>query len=126
VPGHLVGVGAFRGIAIFDAENPSTPAEIAVHRYDGWFELRDGNGPFHGHALWTFKDGSTLRAAYEGRAENASDTGVDVSAEFHDFQGTGRFAGVDGEGSFKGRRLVPIEAGGGTYLRGALRLTLPD
>jgi hypothetical protein len=119
-PAHLVGVASFRGIAIFGAD------EAVPHRYEGWFDLVQGTGPFHGYALWTFGDGAVLRAAYEGRAESDGTGGVAVSATFHSFTGTGRFAGVAGSGDFAGRRLEAIDVGGSTYLKGRLNLTLPD
>jgi len=117
---HQVGVAAFRGLAIFSDQ------EVAVHRYDGWFDLTNGSGGFHGYALWTFDDGSTLRAAYSGTAESIEPDGAHVEAVFERFFGTGRFDKVSGEGRFDGRRLDALDHGGGTYLKGRLRLTLPD
>ena len=117
---HQVGIGAFRGVAIFADD------EVASHRYDGWFDLVDGSGGFHGYALWAFPDGSTLRAAYTGRAESIEPEGVNFAANFERFSGTGFFSNVSGEGGFTGRRLDAIDAGGSTYLKGQLRLTVPD
>jgi hypothetical protein len=117
---HVVGIAAFRGIAIFPEDN------IAGHRYDGWFDLTKGSGTFHGYALWTFEDGSELRADYSGEARDAGADGFFVAAKFRDFSGTGRFKGATGEGSFAGRRLDSIDKGGSTYLKGKLRLRVPD
>jgi len=39
---HVVGIGAFRGLAIF------SDGEIAVHRYEDWFDMTNGSGKFHG------------------------------------------------------------------------------
>lgn len=117
---HVVGIGEFRGIAIFD------DGEITVHRYDGWFDLTDGSGKFHGYALWRFEDGSEIRASYDGAARKFGDNFIGVEAKFQDFSGSGRFAGVSGVGEFAGQRLEPIDKGGSTYLRGDLTLTLPD
>ena len=117
---QVVGIAAFRGLAIFSEE------EIAVHRYDGWFDLTDGSGPFHGYALWRFEDGSELTAAYEGAARRLGPDAIAVEAQFHDVTGSGRFAGASGEGTFSGRRLDAIDKGGSTYLNGILTLTMPD
>lgn len=117
---HVLGVAAFRGLAIF------TENDIAVHRYEGWFELTAGSGRFHGYALWTFEDGSELRADYSGTASNPGSGGFEVEAQFQNFSGTGRFKTVSGEGGFTGRRLDPIDKGGSTYLNGLLKLTVPD
>ena len=39
--------------------------------------------------------------------------------------GTGDYADVKGQGSFEGRRIDYLEAGGETYQRGELKLELP-
>ncbi|MEM0906013.1 MAG: hypothetical protein AAGJ94_01525 [Pseudomonadota bacterium] len=50
-PAHIVGIPAFRGLAIFDGD------EVVVHRYAGWFDVTDGEGDIRGSALWEFDDG---------------------------------------------------------------------
>jgi len=119
-PDHVVGTGAFRGLAIF------RNGEVAVHRYEGWFDLEKGSGKFHGYALWRFEDGSELRAAYDGSASKSNNSDFEVKARIYDVKGTGRFAGVSGEGSFAGRRFEPIDKGGSTLLDGTLTLKLPN
>ena len=116
---HVLGIAAFRGIAIF------ADGDIAVHRYDGWFDLTNGSGEFHCHALWRFEDGSEIKAAYEGRARQANTGDIEVEAKLHDVSGTGRFVNASGEGGFAGRRLEPIDKGGSTYLNGRLTLETP-
>ncbi len=120
VPSHTVGVAAFRGLAIFPKQ------QIAVHRYDGWFDIKEGSGKFHGYALWRFDDKSEIRAAYDGRARKLGGKGFAVEATIRDVTGTGRFAGITGDGEFKGRRVEPIDKGGSTYLEGTLTLMTPD
>ncbi|WP_108660327.1 hypothetical protein [Acuticoccus kandeliae] len=117
---HVVGIAAFRGLAVFDDE------EVVLHRYEGQFDIRDGSGPFEGYALWRFDDGSEITATYKGEAHEVSANDFEVSATFHDLRGTGRFDGAVGGGAFSGRRIDPIDQGGSTYLRGTLTLTLPD
>ncbi|MCG8696261.1 MAG: hypothetical protein MI806_34010 [Minwuiales bacterium] len=119
-PNHIVGIAAFRGIAIFSED------DIAVHRYDGWFDLENGSGKFHGYALWRFEDGSEIKAAYDGDARRASNGNFEVEAGLHSVSGTGRFAKATGDGTFSGRRLEPIDKGGSTYLTGTLTLDLPN
>jgi hypothetical protein len=118
-PDHVVGIGAFRGLAIFK------DGAVAVHRYQGWFDLTNGSGKFHGYALWRYEDGSELRAAYDGSARKSNSNEFQVKARFHHFEGTGRYAGVSGEGSFEGKRFEPIDKGGSTLLNGVLILTMP-
>lgn len=117
---HLMGIGAFRGIAIFPGD------QLARHQYDGWFDLQEGSGPFHGYARWVFPDGATLSARYDGAAKAIAKGDAEVSATFADFSGTGRFENVKGEGSFTGRRFEPVNKGGTTYLKGALSLQTAD
>lgn len=113
---HSVGTARFRGLAILPG------GEIAVHRYEGWFDLVEGSGKFHGYAQWTFDDGSELKAAYDGEAAMTASSSTDVSATFRDFTGAGRFQNVSGSGSFSGRRLDDFEHGGSTYIKGRLVL----
>ena len=40
-------------------------------------------------------------------------------------QGTGKYAGIQGHGSYTGRRFVPIGAGAQVYLDWILTYTLP-
>lgn len=118
-PSHAVGIAAFRGLAIFEG------GTVSVHRYEGWFDIKDGAGAFHGYALWTFEDGSEIRAPYSGTAQPLGSEGVEVEASFENISGTGRYEGATGTGSFKGRRLDAIDKGGSTYLNGTLKLTTP-
>ena len=113
---HVIGIGAFEGQADF------ADGQIATHRYEGWFDLLDGSGRFHGYALWRFEDGSEIRAAYDGAARKAEAGGFAVSARLQDLSGTGRFADASGDGGFQGRRVEPIEQGGSTHLTGTLNL----
>ncbi len=117
---HQIGIGQFRGIAIFQDE------QIALHRYDGWFDLIEGSGPFRGYAQWTFDDGSTLSARYDGKVGMVAGDDAEVSATFHDFTGTGRFEQVQGTGGFTGRRYEAIKKGGATHLNGTLILQTGD
>ncbi len=117
---HVLGTGDFRGVVILDG------GELALHRYQGWFDLQNGSGRYEGYAVWHFDDGSELCARYEGAVKETTGTDFQVTAKLRDFEGTGRYAGATGEGTFAGRRLEPIEAGGTTYLKGTLHLKLPD
>ena len=117
---HLVGVAAFRGLAIFP------DAVVAVHRYDGWFDLDGGSGDYRGYALWRFDDGSEIRAEYGGTVKELAGSDFEIEATIQVTSGTGRFAGATGKGTFTGPRIEPIEVGGSTYLKGTLTLLLPE
>ena len=116
---HVVGIAEFRGLAIFDG------SKVTIHRHDGWFDIEDGSGSFHGYALWTFEDGSEIRAPYSGTVRPAGMNGVQVEATFESLSGSGRFEGATGAGGFMGRRLDAIDKGGSTYLKGKLTITTP-
>jgi hypothetical protein len=113
-PQHVVGVGVFRGLAKFP------DGEIAVHRYEGWFDLTRGSGTYHGYASWRFPDGSELRARYRGTVDKVSEDRFDIRATLDDLTGTMRFDGATGTGTFEGRRIEALEVGGATYLNGSL------
>lgn len=117
---HVIGVGKFRGLAILPDD------EIAVHRYEGWFDLTDGSGRFQGYMLFRFDDGSQIRARYEGTVREASPDDFGVEATVHDISGTGLYAEISGSGSFRGRRMEAITSGGSTYVTGELSLSRPD
>ncbi|MCF3934535.1 hypothetical protein L1787_14085 [Acuticoccus sp. M5D2P5] len=116
---HQIGVAAFRGLALFD------DGEVALHRYEGGFDLTDGSGHFYGYALWRFDDGSEITARYEGEARAEDPNDFEVEARIADIRGTGRFEGAVGSGTFAGKRIDPIADGGSTFLRGELTLSLP-
>lgn len=118
-PAHLVGIPSFSGLAIF------ADGTVVPHRYAGWFDTVDGKGDFRGTALWRFPDGE-LKAAYEGQIEEVAGDGFDFRARMHTFSGTGRYAGVSGEGTFRGERYDTVAAGGATFLEGTMNLDLAD
>lgn len=115
---HVVGTAAFQGLALLEGGD-----DVAMHRYAGWFEIEGEAGRFHGALDFSFGDGATLTAAYEGVIDTVSETDFEFSATVRDVTGTGRFAGVTGEGTFSGRRYGPIAQGGLTHVSGALELT---
>lgn len=117
---HVIGTGAFKGLAIF------ADGKIALHRYEGWFDLKGGSGRFHGYILWKFEDGSEIRAAYDGHVGKTPTRGFAVKARIHGVSGTGRFAKASGGGSFHGRRFEPIAQGGTTHVTGTLTLSVPE
>lgn len=119
-PGHVVGIAAFRGIAIFD------DGRLAQHWYAGSFDFVDGAGEFQGYARWVFDDGSELRSRYRGKADALSDGGITFAGTHDDVSGTGAYERVEGRGSFEGSRVDYLQDGGETYQRGRLELALPD
>lgn len=115
-PAHVVGIPAFAGLAMF------ADGRVVPLRYAGWFDIRGGLGEFRGAARWQFADGD-LGAVYDGQITAQAGT-FELAARLRDFAGTGRYAGVRGEGDFTGRRYAAVADGGTTHLAGTLRLVL--
>lgn len=109
---HILGLGAFEGTAKFDKEQ-------AVHGYAGQIELTNGAGTIRGYAHWSFDDGSSITARYEGIVYSG-DSKVDFEAHFTDIQGGGRFEKASGSGEFTGSRN-----GDKTTIDGQLNLDMP-
>jgi len=69
-----------------------------------------GAGPFFGFVTFTFADGSQLATQMNGKAIPYSDGSSDVVAQLSIFNGTGRFAGQNGSGTFVGHRDAAVGA----------------
>ena len=94
--GVMIGVLDRKGLSIFDN------GEIATTNCRGIFDTKKG---FQGYSSLFFEDGSTLVLSWKGptsqsRSENSWEYGIEV--EF--VEGTGRFKGVKGSGSYKGKQ----------------------
>ena len=94
--GVVIGVLDRKGLSIFDN------GEIATTNCRGIFDTKKG---FQGYSSLSFKDGSTLILSWKGptsqsRSEKYWEYGIEV--EF--VEGTGRFKGVKGSGSYKSKQ----------------------
>jgi hypothetical protein len=102
VKGHLVGLFERRGVAVY--EN----GDVAAYHSLGTFDFINSNGPFQGYTNLTFQDGSTIMVKFEGTMKKAEGQKL---AEFLGqgkyIKGTGRFQGIKGDMSFKGRYVTP-------------------
>jgi hypothetical protein len=109
--GHVVGVVEFKGLTFFAS------GAIATHVNSATYDLVDGSGPHAGYVVHYFDDGSTSVEKYQGRAmiEAAGDRTV-VEGEFECVGGTGRFAGLKGEGHYRGERIGSLAAGSYVYI----------
>ena len=100
VPGHVVGVVLFKGLSFFEG------GEIATHSNPATFDLTDGSGPHRGYVMHYFDDGSTSIERYEGQARLSADgKRTVVEGTFACVGGTGRFEGLQGEGTYRGERI---------------------
>ena len=121
VPGHMVGVAEHRGLMSLDT------GEVATHISRLTFDYTNGSGTFQGYSSVTFEDGSTKIFKAQGRT-TAQPGGVSTfEASYTYLKGTGRFDGIQGTGSFAGKRIAPLTPGasGDSYLDFTETYTLP-
>jgi hypothetical protein len=120
VPGHVVGVVEFKGLTFFDN------GEIASHSNPATFDLTNGSGPHQGYVVHYFDDGSTSIERYQGEARLSADgMRTTVSGTFQCVGGTGRFAGLKGEGTYRGERLGALQTGDYVYVDTTGSCTVP-
>ena len=120
VPGHVVGVVEFKGLTFFAG------GEIATHTNPATFDLTDGSGPHQGYVIHYFDDGSTSIERYQGEAKLSADgKRTAVTGTFQCVGGTGRFAGLKGEGTYKGERVGELRTGDFVYVDTTGKCTVP-
>jgi len=92
--GATIGVMDRKGLAMFDN------GDIATTACRGIFDTKKG---FQGYSSLTFDDGSTLVLSWKGPTSRVPAGGKygGFTADFEYANGTGRFAGIKGAGSFK-------------------------
>jgi hypothetical protein len=109
--GHELGVVEFAGLTFF------ANGEIATHTNPATFDLTNGSGPHRGWVVHSFDDGSTTVERYEGRAMLSADGNKTVvEGTFTCEGGSGRFAGLEGEGTYRGERFGRLAAGANVYV----------
>ena len=104
VEGHVVGVLERRGVAIFENE-------VAIIELWLTFDFIKRQGPWKGYARITFKDGSTFTQALEGVSSAPPDARnlLEGKGKGEYIKGTGRFEGIKGQLSLKGRLITYTE-----------------
>ena len=106
VPDHIIGLYDQTGLASFDT------GEVASVATKGTLDYIKGSGTIQGYTILTFEDGSTMTTKYRGTTR--TDPGAKSSlfeTTWTCIQGTGRWAGIQGGGTFTGRRFAPVIAG---------------
>jgi hypothetical protein len=120
VEGHVVGVVEFKGITFFEG------GETATHANPATFDLTNGSGPHQGYVVHYFDDGSTSVERYEGEARLSADgKRTVVEGTFECIGGTGRFAGLKGQGTYRGERLGALQTGDYVYVDSTGSCTVP-
>ena len=116
--GHAIYLVDAKGVGF----NEAWGASAAV--CTGTSEVIKGGGPVTGYAHFTFADGSTLTSKYKGEAKGAAygATGRrEGEGTWAYIKGTGRFEGIQGEGTYKWYVIAP----GIWYSDGEGEYTLP-
>jgi hypothetical protein len=122
VPGHILCVGESAGVSSCD--------DGGVATISGKFttDLTQGNGISQGYRVSTYEDGSTLWEKYQNIVTPSPDgktSRYEGTSEF--IKGTGRFEGIQGSGSYTGKRLAPTPGVGAQYYTDSIgTYTLPS
>ena len=105
VPGHVLGIVDASGLSFLDS------GEVAIYSTKITFDLRNGTGRHEGYGVTTFEDKSTMVTLVKGTTTGHSDGTSTFEGTYTFVGGTGRFAGIMGAGSYKGKRLAPVTSG---------------
>lgn len=121
VPGHVVGAGENGGLAFFES------GEVAINSTKFTIDYTNGSGTHQFYSLYTFEDGSTFVTKGQGTATSDQTRKTAMfKGTFSFIQGTGRFARIEGEGSYTGKRFAPLPgAGAEIYVDNAATYTVP-
>ena len=122
--GHVVGLFEKRGLGFHDS------GEISIITEQGTFDYVNGSGPHQGYTINTYEDGSKTVLKFQGTTTQASEgTTSLLEGTFEIINGSGRFEGIEGDGSYTGKRLTTLTkegARGDTYVDGSSNYTLPS
>jgi hypothetical protein len=126
IEGHVLSVAETRGLVFVDGE---------VGAYTAWAQadVVKGVGPVQVYYKIIFEDGSTILAKtqYTSRIAPDGKTSFWEDGKGELITGTGRFAGIKGSTSSKGKRVTPLSQGlketrGDTIAEGTMTFTLPS
>jgi len=122
VPSHIIGVAEGVGILSCDDGN------IATTMWKDLLDLIKGAGKSIGYEPVTYEDGSTLWMKYQCTVTpNPDGKTAKWEGPFEFVKGTGRFEGIQGGGSYIGKRLAPSpNAGVQYYIDWTFTYTLPS
>jgi hypothetical protein len=120
VPGHFLGVAQSSGLTSLES------GEVGVYKQHTTFDYINGNGPHQGYSSVNFEDGSATFSKFEGTTKEAEDGKSSLFEGTYTYiRGTGRFEGIEGSGSYTGKRITPFAAGAECYSDLAGTRTLP-
>jgi hypothetical protein len=122
VPDHIVFVSELAGVQSCDDSSVATISSKAMG------EVTKGNGKSQSYSLATYEDGSTLWAKWQNTiTANPDGKSARWEGTFEYIKGTGRFEGIQGSGSWTGKRLALLPGVGAQwYLDYTGTYTLPS
>jgi hypothetical protein len=119
VEGHKLALGESTGLASFET------GEVAVFTLKWTADYTKGTGISPGYPRLTFEDGSTIDLKALVRTRREEGKGSLFEGELTINQGSGKYAGIQGKGTWTGRRVVALGAGAQMYFDVTLTYTLP-
>jgi hypothetical protein len=120
VPGHVVGVSEANGLTFPEKDEPG------AYSVQVMFDYVNGSGPHWGYVTSTWEDGSTTVIKVEGTTTATQGGKISLFKGTYTYvKGTGRYAGIEGSGSYTGKRLTPMAAGAFCYSDATETYTLP-
>ncbi|MGD0626371.1 MAG: hypothetical protein ABSB32_16830 [Thermodesulfobacteriota bacterium] len=122
VSGHILGVGEMAGVQSCD------DGSVATNSSKWMTDLTKGSGKSQSYGLATYEDGSTTWSkGINTVTANPDGKTARWEGTFEYIKGTGRFEGIQGSGSWTGKRLLPMPgAGAQYYLDYTITYTLPS
>ena len=94
IEGHIIGTYQNEGLVIID------DGEVGTSVNNGTLDYTKGLGTYSGYIVIIFKDDSSYTTHYEG-AKKMTDKGKVSTGTYKFVRGTGRFEGIQGEGSYQ-------------------------
>ena len=122
VPGHIIAVADARGLTLI--EN----GEVLAFSNKIWFDVTNGSGPHWAYSVMTYPDGSTRVTKAQGTTTALPSKESTFKGTVTFIKGTGRLEGIQGGGTYTGKRLAPLTPGGPAecYLDITWTYTLPS
>ena len=122
VEGHVAGTFVRRGLALFEQ------GDVAVVVNTGTIDVTKGAGTYKGEGTYTFEDGSSFTAGFQGALQPPPAGGkVAHKGSGEILGGAGRFDGIKGNFTFTGKSMTPYgaETKSETYYDTTATYTLP-
>jgi len=120
VADHNLYLGESTGLASFET------GEVAVATLKWTCDYTKGTGSCNGYFLLTFEDGSTIGYTVDQTTRpDPKGKGSLFEATLVITHGGGRYAGIQGKGTYTGRRPAVFGAGAANYFDHIITYTLP-